>query len=343
MKWWLRAAIVVLLLVLPLTYRIHGETRGWQLESTHFVPVPIGYFFEVSPSGRYIFQHGYGAEFNDTSNSYAELVSDSMADATRWWHDTILYTEIAWPDMALPHCSNPSLLSVGVYTATTKTKQLFCLNAPQLDVLERYPFDDFVLFGDSRYLIDLRANTIRDLQRQLPTQVSVGDTRQWVANGQTWWDPLSRLPKAHVTLLEIDSPDHTHIQWQVLQLCPLLGSACQPIVTVKQYIHGTVADVVLSPDGQTLLWSVYQIPDDELMTAPRPPSGIIVDHVAFSTNFQTGATQEIFRLSRHTTSPAKGISARWSMDGHTLVISMHAGDPTLSAYNGVTLATFVSK
>jgi hypothetical protein len=240
------------------------------------------------------------------------------------------YYRPGWGDP--PECGDPNLVTFGFFDAQTSTNEIFCLTPPTsyieqrqiywFDTPERSPFDDHTTLINNRFLVDLRAGSWLDLQGTLSTTVDRVETLDWFGHGRTWWDPQTRQPMAHIK--RDWEQDHSDLLSEAILFCPMEGDACQPLVSVQDHVHGNLSDILVSPDGQTILWSARVFPDE--LPVGRPGDGPVIDIVAFATDVQTGATTEIFRLSQHNTTSPFGIYAVWAEDGLTLAIDMQARD-----------------
>jgi hypothetical protein len=146
------------------------------------------------------------------------------------------------------------------------------------------------------------------------------------AHRGTFWDPQTGYPIARINV-DVDWVEGSLIYFssQNLQICAIASQDCEPIVSVQDYVHGGLSDYTVSSDGQTLLWSVNEVPLDREISH----SGFGVDVVAFATDIQTGATAQIFRLSDLQPISASNI-AIWSPDGKTLATAIRDFTSTIN-------------
>lgn len=357
MKYFFTMVIISLMLMfMPISY-IHSQSdSGWQLQSTDFVPYLLGGRYQISSQGTYLVQGDIGPEFINVNNVSREYESfHYLGFLPRWLNETMIYREYereGWGDP--PECTMPDTATFGFYDAVSKSNQLFCLTPPAsyvmqeeiypYDSLERSPFDNYTVLINDRFLVNLQTQEWQDLQGTFPINVSLSDILGWSAYGETWWNPDTQKPMARIRHIYDATADGSTVTSETISICPMENDYCQTIISVQDYVHGRADDVIVLPDGQSLLWSSLIIKASA--TIGRPGDGPFQDVIGYSTDLQSGVTTEIFRLSEHNTRKAVGRHAQWSEDGTTLAIDMEAVDtqfPASSPDNGLILAQFTRK
>ncbi|MBA3871177.1 MAG: PD40 domain-containing protein [Anaerolineae bacterium] len=343
--------VLVILCIMAMTSRItSGQSNStWQFESTTFVPRVLSFIGQVSANGTYFASSPIDLQFLNlnlqTYDYYAPHYTDALP---RWQNNTMLYREYNRPENYGGHaeCTDGNRITFGFYDAPTQNNQIFCLVPPKeyvdsgnSDVLDRYPFDDRTTLFNRRYLVQVALGQWLDLKGLTPTSVKQSDTLGWFAQGNIWWNAQSHRPMA-VANVDTQFTNSWEITSQAVSICPLESDDCQPIFSVQDYIHGSLYDVLISPDGQTILWTsgVYE--------AGQPIIGgtgivTVVDIAAFATDVQSRTTTEIFRLSAHNPIPhSRGIYAIWSEDGQTLAIKLSSTAAETVPPEGLLLVKF---
>jgi hypothetical protein len=348
----LKILILACLLVTVVPIVRSQEDDGWQVESVTFFPHVTGIPYQISAGAGYIVEGSPWLSFTSVSSSEAGYETFHYTGSLpRWLHDTMIYREYereGWGDP--PQCNDANLITFGFYDAATNTDELYCLVPPAdytiqqaeqpYDILDRYPFDEHTVLVNRRYIVDLETGIWRDLQGTVPTTVSPEATHNWMAHGEVWWDAQTGLPTAYLRSLSEGNAVVAELTNETIRLCPLESDACQPIVSVQDYVHGILGDMVISPDGQSILWTSLTYAQDEPVLAGIPAAiGAVEDAAAFVTNLQTGETTEIFRLSDYNTIPSKGVSAQWSEDGLTLAVELNSPTQNLDE-DGLLLVQF---
>jgi hypothetical protein len=253
-----------------------------------------------------------------------------------WLNQTIVYSVLvgyeAAPGYEYPCATDQR--GVGTYHAPDKSLEQFCLDTPFLSIgdsfgpLQCAPYATNQVFAANRYLLNLQSHNLQDITSTFPTQVSPGDVSTWVAHDYTWWDSARHLPVAQA---RTEVQQNNNVLEQVIQMCPILAGNCVTLVNVESYVHGFVDDLIISPGGQQILWSVVVFPLDAQIQAGSP-SGLIQNILAFQTSVSTGETIQIFDLHDYETQGVVGHYAHWSPDSRLLVVSLDVPSDTLGLF-----------
>ncbi len=345
--------IVLCLFIGLYTFTANAQNvPGWQLQSVIFTPVRVLQPYQISINGAYLSQSAVELQFQTTNPITTPVVAPYYAGILpRWLNNTMLYREYSRDGWALaPQCTASNQITFSLYNASSNANQVFCLTQPNgfipssadFDQLERFPFNNYGVLVNNRYLVNVQSGSWQDLHNTMPTIVSKSDISGWIGYGRTWWDSQTQQPKARLRYVNVAGAGIQELSSQTIQLCPMETENCQSIVTIQDYVHGNLADAIISPDGQTVFWSSIVFPQDQPILVSSA-IGVIQDVAAFTTNIQTGATTQIFLLSQNHTLQAKGTAAQWSPDGLTLGIRMQATgiNASDSSDNGLILAHFI--
>lgn len=232
---------------------------------------------------------------------------------SRWLNQTVIYQHSRGTGSFVYEDSCDSHQELfGIYDAAQNSSEEFCIDSPFSNsvterlggYLQRDPFDNYTIFANNRFLIDLRLNSLRDISSYLPTQINSDDVSIWLAHGQTWWDLVTELPSARIHISRYPEG--------IISICSIDGDNCQELVRTKTFVHGYLDDAIITPDGMSILWSVLTNRPDMALGNGQ---GIIENVIAFETDIITSKTTPIFDLEDYVTSDEKGIETRWSAEG----------------------------
>ena len=348
---WLAKLWLFILAISQISSSYSQSEANWTLVSTRILSrtLPYGAYLSIGNNAD-IFVPGAGigsaSFFNGTDGSY--LNSVDVPQIKPYWVDSYNITlidtvqaEEFFPEWINP-CTNVNQKLFAVYDGEKNGIETFCIGFPyEIWGLDSYPFDPYITLANNTYLINLRLNTWQDLTPQLPAQVSIADTQQWLGSGLVWWDGATRLPMARI-IKQSDFHDfHEPITQQWVQLCGMTLRVCSDLFRLTIPQEGAIGDLTLSTDGKTLLWvkRLFQPNTDYILAYAAYNQ--ISDVVAYATNIADNTSLEIFRASQYMTTPdTRPIETAWSPDGQTLAISLQQRFPEAVENTGLLLATF---
>ena len=306
----------------------------WKVTHTNLYEMGTGYLYQVDSQG-HLAQSDVDMDIINPRNR-RDYELPFTVDLSPWMNQTVAYSILAGyePGPGAVYTCIDAERAIGLYNATDNSVQQFCLATPFLTIgdslgaLQRNPYTVDQIFAAHRYLIDLKSQSLQDISSTFPSEVNRTDVTAWVAHGSTWWDSISHLPTAHIQTYPSRIND---VLQQDIQICPLLVDTCETLVSTGAYVHGAVDNVVISPDGQYILWSMVVFPTNAEIVGGSP-MGLVQNIVAFQTRVSSGETTQIFDLHNYDTNGAIGRFARWSPDGRRLVVSLENTSVSFGSY-----------